>query len=75
MGKSIASRIGVRSDSITHAEITAVAVIVGEIGRTGLNLESVLQLSRSLKTNADNHSGIAATRCRDVSTKYQIIDR
>jgi hypothetical protein len=55
MGKSIASRIAVQSDSITHAEITAVAVIVGEIGRTGLKLESVLQLSRSLKTNADNH--------------------
>jgi hypothetical protein len=56
MGKSIASRIAVRSDSITHAEITAVAVIVGETGRTGRKLESVLRLSRSLKTNAVNHS-------------------
>jgi hypothetical protein len=60
--------------SIIRAGIMVAAVIVGEIGRTGLKLESVLQLSRSLKTNADNHSVITATRCRNVSTKHQIYD-
>jgi 1,4-dihydroxy-2-naphthoate octaprenyltransferase len=52
MGKSIASRIGARNGLITHAGITAAAVIVVVIGCTGINWESVLQLSRSLKTNA-----------------------
>ena len=42
--------------SIIRAGIMVAAVIVGEIGRTGLKLESVLQLSRSLKANADNHT-------------------